>query len=101
MNAGGANPGVMPTADQLLEKFVQALGGADALQKTLSRAEKGTLTGFGGRQFPIEVFAKAADKRLSVASSQGCWYAWCATSRRRWGAAPHRLTTLTIATPRA
>jgi len=42
------------------------LGGADALQKTLSGGEKGTLTGLGGRQFPVEVFAKAPDKRLSV-----------------------------------
>ena len=66
MNAGGTNPVVKPTADQLLEKFVQALGGADALQKISSRVEKGTLTGFGGRQFPVEVFAKAPDKRLSV-----------------------------------
>jgi hypothetical protein len=66
MNAGGTNPVVMPTADQLLEKFVQALGGADALQKISSRVEKGTLTVFGGRQFPVEVFAKAPDKRLSV-----------------------------------
>jgi len=53
MNAGGTNPVVMPTADQLLEKFVQALGGADALQKISSRVEKGTLTVFGGRQFPV------------------------------------------------
>jgi hypothetical protein len=56
----------MPTADQLLERFVQALGGADALQKISSRVEKGTLTGFGGRQLPVEVLAKAPDKRLSV-----------------------------------
>jgi hypothetical protein len=66
MLAGGTNPVAMPTADQLLEKFVQALGGADALQKITSRVEKGTLTGFGGRELPVEVFAKAPDKRLSV-----------------------------------
>jgi hypothetical protein len=65
-NAGGTNPVAMPTPDQLLEKFVQALGGADAFQRISSRVEKGTLTGFGGRQFPIEVFAKAPDKRLSA-----------------------------------
>ena len=66
MNAGGANPVVMPTADRLLEKFVQALGGADALHRISTRVEKGTLTGFGGRQLPVEVFAKAPGKRLSV-----------------------------------
>jgi hypothetical protein len=66
MHAGGANPLDMPTPNQLLDKFVQALGGADALQKISSRVEKGTLSGFGGRQVPVEVFAKAPDKRLSV-----------------------------------
>jgi hypothetical protein len=66
MNAGGANPVAMPTADQLLEKFVQAVGGAEALQRISSRVQKGTLTGFGGRPVAVEVFAKAPDKRLSV-----------------------------------
>jgi hypothetical protein len=66
MNAGAANPANLPPADQLIDKYVEALGGADALQKISSRIEKGTLTGFGDRQFPIEVFAKAPDKRLSV-----------------------------------
>jgi len=66
MNDGGANPVALPTADQLLDKFVQALGGADALGKISSRVQKGMLTGFGGRQLPVEVFAKAPDKRLSV-----------------------------------
>jgi hypothetical protein len=66
MNVGGTNAVAMPTPDQLLEKFVQALGGADALNNVSSRVEKGTLTGFGGRQLPVEVFAKAPDKRLSA-----------------------------------
>jgi hypothetical protein len=66
MNTGAANPATLPPADQLIDNYVQALGGADALQKISSRIEKGTLTGFGDRQFPVEVFAKAPDKRLSV-----------------------------------
>jgi hypothetical protein len=66
MSGGAANTAALPAADQLLDKFVQALGGAEALDKVSSRVEKGTLTGFGDRQFPIEVFAKAPDKRLSV-----------------------------------
>jgi hypothetical protein len=66
VNAGGTNAVAMPTPDQLLDRFVEALGGADALNKVSSRVEKGTLTGFGGRQLPVEVFAKAPDKRLSA-----------------------------------
>jgi hypothetical protein len=56
----------LPTADQLLDTYVQAIGGADALQKVTSRVQKGQITGFGGRQSPIEVYAKAPNKRMSV-----------------------------------
>ena len=59
-------PPALPAADALLQKYVQALGGADALEKITSRVEKGKITAFGNRQFPIEVFAKAPNKRMSV-----------------------------------
>jgi photosynthetic reaction center cytochrome c subunit len=67
--APGATPAALPAlppANQLVEKYVAALGGADALEKVTSRVEKGTLSGFGGHQFPIEVYSKAPDKRLSL-----------------------------------
>jgi len=66
MNPEAAKPAALPSADQIVDKYVQALGGAEALEKISSRVAKGTLSGFGNRQFPIEVFAKAPDKRLSV-----------------------------------
>lgn len=56
---------VLPSADQLLAKYAQAVG-AEALEKVTSRVQKGQLIGFGGRELPIEVYAKAPDKRLSV-----------------------------------
>ncbi len=55
----------LPSVDQLLEKYAQAVG-AEALKKVTSRVQKGQLLGFGGRDLPIEVFEKAPDKRLSV-----------------------------------
>src|SRR5437016_4421589 len=57
---------VIPSADQLLDKYVGAIGGAEALQKVTSRVEKGILTAFGGQHFPVDVYSKAPDKRLSV-----------------------------------
>ncbi len=63
---GDAKP-VLPPADQLLDKYLSAIGGAAALQKVTSRVEKGNLTA-NGHQLPIEVFAKAPDKRISVMS---------------------------------
>jgi photosynthetic reaction center cytochrome c subunit len=61
---GDAKP-VLPPADQLLDKYLAAVGGDAALQKVTSRVEKGKIDA-GGHQLPIEVFAKAPDKRLSV-----------------------------------
>ncbi len=62
----GSTPATLPTPDQLVGKYIQAVGGAEALQKITSRVEKGTLSGFGGHEFPIEVYAKAPYKRMSV-----------------------------------
>lgn len=56
---------VLPPADQLLDKYLAAVGGEVALQKVTSLVEKGNITA-NGRQLPIEVYAKAPDKRLSV-----------------------------------
>jgi outer membrane lipoprotein-sorting protein len=68
--AEGKKPGeekaALPSADQLLDKYLAAVGAAAALQKITSRVEKGTLTLAGGRHVPVEVYAKAPDKRYSV-----------------------------------
>ncbi len=55
----------MPAADQVIDRYVQTVGGAEALQKITSRSEKGTINA-GGRQMPIEIWAKAPDKRISI-----------------------------------
>ena len=55
----------LPTADEILAKYVQAVGGADALQKITSRVEKGTIS-FGPQKLPVEVLAKAPNKRISL-----------------------------------
>jgi outer membrane lipoprotein-sorting protein len=54
-----------PTADQLLGKYLTAVGGADALKKIKTRVEKGTMDAMG-KQFPIELYCEAPDKRVSV-----------------------------------
>jgi len=61
----------LPSADQLIDKYLAAIGDAEALQKITSRVQKGTLTAFGGQHFPVDVYAKAPDKRVSVMHLQG------------------------------
>ena len=54
-----------PTADQLLDKYVQAIGGAAAIDKISSRLMKGTIN-FGGKSLPIDIYAKDPDERISL-----------------------------------
>jgi len=51
--------------DPILEKYIAALGGAASIQKVASRFEKGSAD-LAGKQFPIEIYAQAPDKRISV-----------------------------------
>ena len=53
-----------PPADQLLDKYLQAVGGAAAIEKITSRVMKGTIT-FGDRNVPIDIFSRDPDKRVS------------------------------------
>jgi len=59
-----ANENSGPAADQLFDKYVQASGGAVAIEKITSRTQKGTID-FGGKSFPIDVYSKDPDKRVS------------------------------------
>lgn len=62
----------MPTADQVLQKYVEALGGMDAIQKVTTRVEKGTMTDAGGPSTSIEITYKAPDKRaLKIQTGRG------------------------------
>lgn len=60
-NAPGA-----PTADQVLDKYIQALGGAEKLSNLTSFVAKGTYQGFGDEKRPLEIFAKAPAGRTTI-----------------------------------
>jgi hypothetical protein len=57
-----------PTADQVFDRYIQALGGAQRLGSLTSFAGKGTYIGFDTEQekVPVEVFAKAPAQRLTI-----------------------------------
>src|SRR5436190_5770184 len=59
----------LPTADQILEKYVRAIGGREAVQAQSSRVIKGTITApsVGGKG-TIEIYAKAPNKQLTETS---------------------------------
>jgi len=56
------------SADQVLDKYLQALGGPAALAKLTSFTAKGTYAGYdtGDKETPVEVVAKAPNQRAWV-----------------------------------
>ena len=71
--AGAGGPGkqpvenpALPKPEELLDKYLAAVGGAAAVEKITARVQKGKLMAFGGQSFPAEVYSKAPDKRVSV-----------------------------------
>jgi photosynthetic reaction center cytochrome c subunit len=63
-DAGEARP-AMPSSDQILDKYLAAVGGAEALKKINTRVQKGTIDAFG-KAYPIEIYSEAPEKRVSL-----------------------------------
>jgi hypothetical protein len=55
----------MPTADQLIDHYIRALGGAAAIEKITSSEEQGTAT-LGGQAVRFEVFNQNPDKQALI-----------------------------------
>jgi len=58
------------SVDQILAKYIQALGGTQNVSNLTSFAGKGTYEGFdtGYEKVPVDIFAKAPDQRATVVS---------------------------------
>jgi outer membrane lipoprotein-sorting protein len=54
-----------PPADGIIDKYVAAVGGADAIKKVTSRVGTGVIL-TGGKETPIEVFTKAPNMRITI-----------------------------------
>jgi photosynthetic reaction center cytochrome c subunit len=54
----------LPTADQILGKYLQSVGGAEAAAKISTRIQNGTLT-VGSQHFPVEILAKGPSQRVT------------------------------------
>jgi photosynthetic reaction center cytochrome c subunit len=58
-------PSDAPSPVQILARYVQAMGGASAVEKLSTRVEKGSID-ISGRQFPVELFSKTPGKRVLI-----------------------------------
>lgn len=64
--------GPMPTADQIIEKYVQAIGGKAALEKPTSRVSKGSFElPAMGASGTAEIYEKAPNKTIAIVNISG------------------------------
>ena len=56
----------LPAAQAILDKYLAAVGGADAVQKVRTRIQTGNIE-FSDKKFPIEIYSQAPDERVSTA----------------------------------
>jgi hypothetical protein len=65
-------PSAEPTVDQILDKYVQAIGGRQAVEKITSRVAKGAFeVSTMGLKGEIEIYAKAPNKSLTIQNVSG------------------------------
>ncbi len=63
-------PAASPTVDQILEKYIKALGGKEAVEKITSRVAKGNFEMEQlGEGSTTEIYAKAPDKEYTVTTT--------------------------------
>ena len=58
------------TADQIIQKYIAALGGTDSIHKITSRVFEGKIL-VSGTETPIELMTKAPNKRISISHMSG------------------------------
>lgn len=61
----GGPRAALPSAEEIINKYIEAVGGAAAIEKINSRVEKGTIN-VNGHDLPVEVTSKAPNKRISI-----------------------------------
>ena len=78
-----------PSADAVLDKYIQAAGGAARLAGVTSIVAKGTYRAFDDfEMYPLEIFAKAPNQRTTILHSQYGDITTTYDGRSGWMAAP-------------
>jgi hypothetical protein len=80
-----------PSVDQILGKYIQAIGGQQRLAGLTSLVAKGNSTGYGPEGTrPIEIFAKAPNQRTTVFHTLDGDSTTTFDGRVAWSAVPHK-----------
>jgi len=91
-NISDENAAAVPgpgAVDQILAKYLEVTGGAQAVARLKTLVEKGTIT-LGGRQIPIDIVSKNEGKRLQVIHLPNGENATAYDGNTGWTSAPNR-----------
>jgi hypothetical protein len=64
--AAGATTAALPSAEQVIAKYEQAIGGRAASEKLKSRVMKGSQIAYDGTTMPLEIYQVAPNKMVSI-----------------------------------
>jgi hypothetical protein len=89
---------VNTTPDQILDKYIQAIGGAAAAAKLTSFTAKGTYEGFDSdfEAVAVDIYAKSPNQRAAVVHMRGGDSSTIVDGREAWAAGPQDLTPITV-----
>ena len=82
-------PANLPSVDQILAKYVQAVGGMEAINKITSRTATGKIT-LGPRQFPVQIFDKSPNENAVVTQLPNGDSATIYNNQQGWSSTPGR-----------
>ena len=86
-----------PAPDQIFDKYLQAIGGADRLARITSFEAKGTYQGFDDyEKRPTEVYATAQAQRTMIVHGAFGDSIWTYDGRNGWVAAPKEATPVPV-----
>jgi photosynthetic reaction center cytochrome c subunit len=77
-----------PSADQILDKYIQALGGAQQLAKLTSFVIKGTSQAYAELGYPFELYAKAPNQLTTITHTEAGDRTTVYDGRNGWVAMP-------------
>jgi photosynthetic reaction center cytochrome c subunit len=80
----------LPKAEDLLDKYLAAVGGAPALEKIKSRVQSGKLHTSNGQTFPADIYAEAPNRRAAIMHLQAGDSITAYNGERGWMAVPAR-----------
>jgi outer membrane lipoprotein-sorting protein len=81
-------PAAEPSADQILDKYIQALGGAQNLAKLTSFVAKGTSQAYAELAYPFELYAKAPNQITTITHTEAGDRTTAYDGRNGWVAMP-------------